>query len=111
MNLKFKNYWVIFGLIQVILAFCLCLCPIANTPVRIPHLDKLFHFFAYLLLTFYQIQIHGVRKSKLIFMFFCIQGILIEILQLFTGYRSFEWWDMAANASGSLYAIYFCYGL
>lgn len=113
MNLKFKNLWMGIGLIQVLMAFYLCLRPMPETIQTIPHLDKLYHFSAYALLTWYQIQIFGTHNKKsllFIFIIFMIQGFLIEILQFMTGYRSFELWDMAANASGSLYAILFCKG-
>jgi VanZ family protein len=110
MNLKFKNIWNLIGLIQVLLAFYLCLRETADMTSTIPHLDKLFHFSAYALLTFYQIQVHGVKNSSKIFIVFMIQGILIEVLQLMTGYRSFELLDIVANGSGSIYAIFLCKG-
>jgi VanZ family protein len=113
MNLKFKNLWMGIGLIQILIAFYLCLRPMPETVQTIQHLDKLYHFTAYALLTWYQIQIFGTQKSKtllFIFIIFMTQGLLIEILQFLTGYRSFELLDMVANASGSLYAILFCLG-
>jgi VanZ family protein len=110
MNLKFKNTWIFIGLLQVLLVIYLCLRPTPNITPLIAHLDKLFHFSAYLLLTFFQLQIYEIKYSRTIFMTLLIQGILIEILQFFTGYRSFEFWDIFANASGSLYAILFCAG-
>ena len=110
MNLKFKNLWLFIGIIQIGLTFYLCLRPTPQVIPRIEHLDKLFHFSAYLLLAGYQFNLLGIHKAKFILIYLMMQGMIIEILQFFTGYRSFEWLDMMANGAGATYAYFFCLG-
>lgn len=110
MNLKFKNLWVTLGVIQIILSFYFCLRPVPPVAPKIEHLDKLLHFSAYALLGAYQLSFFRLKKFPAVFIFLMAQGILIEILQFFTGYRSFEWSDMLANGLGVLYSYYFLKG-
>jgi len=79
---------------------------------KIPHLDKLIHFVFYFI--FCWLLINGMRaklqrinatvftSSLLIAIAY---GFFIEILQYFTSWRSFEWWDVLANSTGALTAI------
>lgn len=50
----------------------------------------------------YFVQIIKKSSYKKAFVTFFIMGVLIEFLQLMTGYRSFEFLDMVANTSGLL---------
>ncbi len=107
MNLKFKKTWLFIGVIQILVTFYLCLRQTIASGQEVEHLDKLFHFSTYLLLTFYQVNIHGPKQKYKIFLFFMLLGSLIEVLQFFTGYRSFDLYDILANSLGSAYAIIF----
>ncbi len=65
--------------------------------------DKLGHFAAYGGLMFWFCQLHARRGSRLAYATaFVALGVALEFAQDATGYRSFEYYDMLANALGVL---------
>lgn len=62
--------------------------------------DKLGHFLAYAVLTYWFCQFHFHRARLLYALGFVAMGIALEFAQRATGYRSFELADMAANTLG-----------
>lgn len=62
--------------------------------------DKWSHFVAYGVLMFWFCLLYS-RQGRLAAAFIAM-GIVIEILQSYTGYRSFEYADMVADAVGVL---------
>ncbi len=78
--------------------------------------DKIAHAIAYFVLTitwflfffFSERQkLNWVQSISRASMICLIYGALMEILQyLLTSYRSFEWYDMMANASGIIFAVF-----
>jgi VanZ family protein len=65
--------------------------------------DKLGHFIAYGGLMFWFCQLYGSTRTRLAYAAgFIAMGIAIEFLQGATGYRSFEVYDMVADALGVL---------
>jgi len=91
------------------LAFSLCvsltlwlaLSREASSPMGAP--DKLNHLVAFfvlsVLLDYALLNVERFRIKALLLGGF---GFLIEILQLWVGYRSFEWGDLAADCAGIL---------
>jgi len=62
-------------------------------------MDKVKHFFAYLLLSF---LIYGATKNfKIAFFLAVIYGFLMEALQFTVPFRSFSFWDIAVNLLGA----------
>jgi VanZ family protein len=63
--------------------------------------DKLSHFAAYGLLMFVFCQIYDQRRTRLVYAAgFIGMGVALEFLQGMTGYRTFDVFDMLANAVG-----------
>ena len=63
--------------------------------------DKLGHFAAYGLLMFLFCQIYAQGKTRAIYALgFVAMGVALEFLQGMTGYRTFDVFDMLANAVG-----------
>ncbi len=63
--------------------------------------DKIAHFAAYGLMMFGFTQIYVTHRARIaIGAGLVLLGITLEFLQGYTGYRSFEVADMAANAAG-----------
>jgi VanZ family protein len=63
--------------------------------------DKIAHFAAYGLMMFGFMQVYETRRSRIaIGAGLALLGITLEFLQGYTGYRSFEVADMAANVTG-----------
>ena len=65
-----------------------------------PGPDKVIHFVAFFILGI--LQFYDFGKSLKSFFLLLIYAALTEFIQGLTGYRSFEWLDMAANFSGCL---------
>jgi VanZ family protein len=80
-----------------------------RNPPELTHIqggDKLEHAAAYLTLTFWFGQIYARNRVRwAIGLGFIILGIGMEYLQRMTGYRTFEYGDMAADTVGVLCAL------
>ncbi|WP_372655555.1 VanZ family protein [Halobacteriovorax sp.] len=99
-ELKLLKLWLFIGLSYIAVIFYLCL---KRTEPSIPpfqHIDKVIHFSAYFLMMSYFVQITKKESYKNIFIIFFLIGVLIELLQLMSGYRSFELLDILANTTG-----------
>ena len=63
--------------------------------------DKVGHVLAYATLAFWFMQVYIVSGTRMrIAMALVALGIVLEILQGFTGYRTYDYADMAANTIG-----------
>jgi len=63
--------------------------------------DKIFHVLAYSVLYFILIQAYQNQFSLwFLAVSLLVFGLLVEVLQFFTGYRQAEVWDFAANSLG-----------
>lgn len=63
--------------------------------------DKYAHVAAYAALTFWFMQIYDGRRARILIVFGLVSlGVGLEIVQGYTGYRSFEYGDMMANTVG-----------
>ncbi len=93
--------WLGFGLVWVIVVFYLSLMPHPPQPMNFWGADKLQHALTYWLLMLWFCQVYRQRTSRMVLaMALVAMGIAIEYLQRETGYRLFEYADMAANATG-----------
>jgi VanZ family protein len=67
------------------------------------HSDKLGHFAGYALLMFWFCRLYPERRTRLAYAAaFTAMGIGLEFLQGQLGYRTYEVFDMVANATGVL---------
>lgn len=72
-----------------------------NIPIEIDNGDKVEHMLAYATLAFGFMQVYQVSTARVrIAAALVAMGIGLEILQSFTGYRAYEYGDMAANTIG-----------
>ena len=83
-----------------LLLIYVCLKPISGNISLFNHADKVFHFLSYLIWghLFYL----SFKKFKLSLIIGFFLGLIIEILQPTISNRSFEFFDLIANASGLL---------
>ena len=105
-ELKLQKIWLLIGLCYIVAIFYLCLRKTAPSIPVIPHLDKVLHFSAYYCLMSYFSLLLKASSYKKIFVLFVFMGILIELLQLMTGYRSFELLDILANTAGLVAGLF-----
>jgi VanZ family protein len=92
--------WLALGWMLVAAIVYLSLAP---TPISIPAAngDKYAHVAAYAAVTFWFMQIYDTARPRVIVVLaLAALGGGLEVLQYFTGYRSMEAADMAADVAG-----------
>ena len=97
MNIKKFTVLALFMFILI-----LAIIPPSEGQIGFPYMDKLIHFFAFLILsvsTLFAFQV--TRIFQLILLIICF-GICIEVIQYFIPYRSFEILDIIADIIGAL---------
>jgi VanZ family protein len=96
----FRRLWLLLGWMIVLSVISLSLTP-APIPIPVAEADKLEHLLAYgtLMVWFSNIYEDSIRRATLAISFVAM-GIALEFIQQWTGFRTFEIADMAANASG-----------
>ncbi|CAK4076588.1 unnamed protein product [Aphanomyces euteiches] len=98
--LQLRLIWQVVAWIGVGLLLYLSLTP---RPVEIPveHGDKYGHTLAYFVLTIWWAQLR-INRWHLVGAFIAL-GVAIEFAQGWTGYRSFDYYDMVGNTVGVLF--------
>jgi len=105
-NLKFPYLWLSIGVFLVLSVVFVSLTPPPPHTGHFRNSDKVGHFVAYMAMTFWFVQIYANNLIRLrIALAFVILGVAIECLQRLSGFRTFEYADMAANATGVLCAL------
>lgn len=101
-RLRFSGWWTSFGFLLIAIVVYASLAPISPSKLlAFPESDKIMHFLAYAGMMFWFGQIYPKgRASLFISSGFIILGALLEVLQGLSGYRTFEYLDMSANALG-----------
>lgn len=77
------------------------LAPAQNIPGGASVSDKLLHFVAYLVLGALCVFALPRVRPLVILAGVTAFGLLMEVLQLFTGYRAFEWTDLLSDFVGA----------
>ena len=102
-----KIYRLVFLLLVLFTSYA------AVTPVEggasVPYIDKLLHFVAFLILTFFMDL--SIKKplllSKAVLILLILYAFLIELVQYFLSYRSAEVFDFISDLLGILVYLYF----
>ncbi|WP_428743645.1 VanZ family protein [Tenacibaculum sp.] len=103
-----KDKLIILAILISISIAIVSLIKLGKAPVKINHIDKLEHAFAYFVLTIIWLRALITTKINKYFIVFCcfFYGIIIEVLQVtITTYRSGELLDAVANSMGILVAL------
>ena len=99
-ELRVRALWIAFGWGLILLIVYLSLTP---APVELPlqQGDKLSHGLAYLVLMSWFANLYETRAQRLRYAlgFICLASAL-EFLQRWTGYRSFDFFDVVAGSAG-----------
>lgn len=91
-----------FGVCIILAIFVLSLIPNPEQ-LHVPGGDKLHHYIAYGACMFAWAMALARPKSRLVaLLLICAMGVLIEFLQGWTGWRTFDVADMVANTLGAL---------
>lgn len=99
-QLKYSPLWLTLGGLLIALIWYLSLMP--DPPdTGIDNGDKIEHLLAYGMLMSWFAQIYIQWKPRLRLMLgFILMGVLLEVLQGMTGFRTYSYADMAANSGG-----------
>jgi len=100
--LRFPGWWITLGILLVCIVIYMSLAPLSFSGIiYFPQSDKVAHFAAYTVMMFWFSQIYPKRPASLLIASGIIMlGILLEFIQGASGYRTFEYLDMAANTLG-----------
>jgi VanZ family protein len=99
-QLRWTALWLAIAWLLVAAVIVLSLVRLGARPPT-AHSDKFGHILAYTMLMFWFGQIYSQARTRLfIAVALALMGVALEIAQGFTGYRSFEYADMGANATG-----------
>ena len=98
--MRFRPLWLAIGYALVAIIIFLSLAPgLPSTDIE--QGDKLGHLLAYGTLMFWFCQIYATRSSRIAHaLAFAAMGVALEFAQGATDYRTFEYFDMLANATG-----------
>ncbi len=95
------GFFFFIGFIAIMVVVGVCLMPINQLALPSFYgLDKIEHFFTYFVLSLYFCQVIRQRFYLHCVGLLVMMGILIECLQILTGYRMFDLWDIVANTLG-----------
>ncbi|MBU2102797.1 MAG: VanZ family protein [Candidatus Omnitrophota bacterium] len=91
----------------------LSISPLPGPPeaIAFPHFDKVCHFFLYGIFSFITINTYLRQRVRHPYLacvgYVTIVGLLIECIQYFLPYRSFETMDIVVNGTGMLASLPF----
>jgi len=104
-KLKLYQLWLAVGVVQISIIIYLSLTPGMPSMPSVLHIDKLYHFLAYIVVTLWFVQLWQQRFHWILLVSFILLGVVMEIIQGGLSYRSFDFVDMLANACGVCSAI------
>lgn len=106
--LDYRNAWLAGGwlLVGSIVYLSLMPHPPEFFPPTFSNIDKLEHCLAYGAVALWFCQLYFSPRSRMVAMAVLVGlGIGLEYVQGWTGYRTFDVWDMAANSAGVLLGL------
>jgi VanZ family protein len=99
--LRHRHVWLAGGWLLISLIVYLSLTPHPPEPLSFPDADKLEHGIAYGSLAPWFCQIYLSTWSRVfVLAALIVLGVGLEFVQGWTGYRTFDVWDMVANSIG-----------
>ncbi len=99
--LKLRRVWTFIGYGLVGLVVVLSLSP-ALPPPEYPWQDKFYHLLAYGVLMLWFAQLHPPSRYRWLAIGFIALGVLLEVLQSLSGYRTGDIGDVIANSLGTV---------
>ncbi len=100
-NFPCAGFFLFIGFVAVVAVVGVCLMPINQSALPSFYgVDKIEHFVTYFVLSLYFCQVIRQRFHLHCVGLLVMLGILIEFLQILTGYRMFDLWDIVANTLG-----------
>lgn len=102
--LRYRSRWLMGAWLLVLLISLLSLMPNPPEPFSFSYVDKWEHSMAYAALSVWFCQLYLASRLRVV-VALVVMGVAIEILQGLSGYRYFEYADIAANSTGVLLGL------
>ncbi len=104
--MHYRRFWLLLGWVYVLLVLYGSLSRVPDIDIPFDNTDKLIHFVMYFILAGWFVQLYN-RLSQRIVILGCtiLLGLIIELLQGLTTYRSFDMLDALANSIGAISAF------
>ncbi len=100
-KLHYRNIWLAVGSLLLLLIAFGSLVPVPRADFQ--NGDKLAHVFLYFILMSWFAQVIIPRYHFYLVLIISSFGLLLEVAQMVTGYRMFEWGDVLANSIGAMF--------
>jgi VanZ family protein len=98
---KLRRVWMVIAWALVLLVIYLSLTPHPPEPVRFDNADKFEHALAYAALSFWFCHLYKTKYARLlVIVALACLGVVLEYVQGWTGYRTFDVMDMLADSVG-----------
>lgn len=105
-ELRYAHFWLVAGLILVMLFLAALLMPATRAPVAVSDFDKLAHVAGFMLLTLWFCGVYRRRAYPWVAIAMLLFGVLTEYLQYaFTRSRSGDLMDVVADGVGIALAM------
>ncbi len=102
-----KNKIILAVIIGLVALLSLVHIPKTNiNPNPSLHIDKVVHIIMYFSIVFFAMKVFPT-KIYLVIIVSISYGIMMEVLQGFTGFRSMDFYDVVANSVGAILGAYF----
>jgi len=101
-ELLYRRWWLAGGFLLLITILILSLMPLSGFVETPPYSDKVLHGLTFAILMLWFSGLVHARHYRRLFMSLLIYGVVIEMLQSLTGYRTMELADFLADAIGLL---------
>lgn len=104
MALRYHRYWLVIGWMLIVAVIYLS---VTSHPPKLPikWFDKVGHFTAYFVLMGWFVQLYRAHRQRVLWaLLFVGQGLTLEIVQGMSRWRTFDYWDAAANTLGVILA-------
>lgn len=99
-NIVVRHAWRVIAWFGIALLLYLSLTP-RPPNIQLNHGDKLGHMLAYGVLTYCWAQVLTAKRQRLaLALSFIALGVILEYIQGWTGWRTFDYYDMLANTAG-----------
>lgn len=100
--MHFRRLWIFLGIAYIVFILVASLLRIPDINQSFSYTDKVVHFVTYFILVGWFVQLYHKSSSRLLILLAAILfGMIIEILQGMTAYRSFDIADEILNALGA----------
>jgi len=102
-HFRFRALWLTLGWALIGLVIYLSLTPAPPKLIHFTYADKVKHLMAYGALMGWFGQLYAANRQQLVWALgFGVMGVVLEFLQGWSGYRTFDVVDMLADAVGVL---------